>query len=442
MKPLKDYGSRPIFLWIIIILLSLGISLLKRILPFQSKSFYINIIVFNLCTIIIGVLICYLKNVKKKLNILSEDRERLLSNYTEPIIIINNGIVDYINEEVYELLGLHHEELLNSNILSIISLGDRDPFSRFLSCKCSKEIVVIVTSKNKTLKVKIKKLSCTGRSSCMLSIVPYKGEKKEEELKEAIISNISHEFSTPINVLYTALQLQEKYIEDMSIADIKKYNKVMRKNCQRLIKLTNNIMDIAKIEQGSLKPKLTSINIVPIAEETSLSIVDFASKRNMKIVFDTEKEELFVNCDVEFVQRIMLNLLSNCIKYGRSGSVININIGLDSCNFMYIKIKNRGEWVGKGCFNPVFRCFHKGDVSLSRNREGAGVGLYIARALVELQGGKIFLTNSAKEYTEIYTVFPLVDKVLDEGDDNFRLLELEEKYIKEKAAIELSDIYT
>ena len=443
MKPLRDYGSHPLLLWpIIMAILSLGVGLFKKILPFQFKTFHISIILLNLCALIMSLLIYYLMNARKKLNDLSGARENFLSNYTDPIMMINNGIIDYVNDEIYEILEFPHKNLLNTSIFSLISSEDNDAFLNFLSCKCSKEIVVAVTKGNKNVKVRIKKLSYTGRRAYMLSLVLHKREERSEELKDSFICNISHEFGTPINVLYTALQLQEKYIEDMSMADIKKYNKVMRKNCQRLIRLTNNIIDIGKIEQGALKPKLNFMNIVPIVEETSLSIVDFASKRNMEIVFDTEKEELFVNCDVYFVQRIILNLLSNCIKYGTRGSIININIGLYPPNFMYIKIKNRGEGIEKGARRSAFHCFHKGDTSLSRSKEGAGVGLYIAKSLVELQGGKLFLTGSEKEETEVYVLFPIMDKLFDERIDNTSLLALEEKYIKEKAAIELSDIYT
>ncbi len=146
--------------------------------------------------------------------------------------------------------------------------------------------------------------------------------------------------------------------------------------------------------------------------------------------------------------------ISNSIKHGKSGSKININVktGSGPSNFVYIKIKNRGERFGECVPGSDFQCFHKGDASFSRCNEGAGVGLYLAKSLVELQGGKLFLATSEKEEIEVYAVFPLMEKILRERIDDISLWELEEKYIKEryikekymkeKAAIELSDIYT
>ncbi len=443
MKPLPNCRCYPLFLWlIIIVILFFEVYLFKRILPFKSQALYIGIIILIICTLAVGFLINYLNSSMRKLNKHWEFTQRFLGNYTDPIVIISNEIIEYINDGAYELIGFSNKNLMNTSVLSLIALDKSDEFLSFLDSKQLKEIVVEISEGNKPVIVNIKKLSCIGTNSYVLGLASVKSKKNSVDLKDTFISNISHEFNTPINVLYTAIQLQERYIENMSIADIRKYNKVMRKNCQRLIRLTNNIIDIGKIEQGILSPKLTSVNIVQIVEETCLSIVDFASEKNMELVFDTEKEELIVNCDIEFVERIILNLLSNCIKHGRIGSVININIGLDSCNFMHIKIKNIGEEIDKGLNSSIFHCFYKGDASFSRSKEGAGVGLYIAKALVELQGGKLFLATDRKDETVVYVVFPLIDNFFDERIDNISLLELEEKYIKEKAAIELSDIYT
>ncbi|MBM6861770.1 two-component sensor histidine kinase, partial [Clostridium saudiense] len=97
-------------------------------------------------------------------------------------------------------------------------------------------------------------------------ILKLKQKEDDEKLKNQFFTNISHEFKTPVNVIYSAIQMQEKYIDEGNLVGCRKYTASMRQNCFRLIKLINNILDINKIESGHYVPRKKIINIVEKVE--------------------------------------------------------------------------------------------------------------------------------------------------------------------------------
>jgi len=147
-----------------------------------------------------------------------------------------------------------------------------------------------------------------------------------EEYKKSVtefFSNISHEFRTPLNVILSAIQvlsLQNEADEgDSYNYRLTKYNKVIKQNCYRLLRLVNNLIDLGKYDAGDLKLNLSNKNIVSIVEETVMSVADFVKKQGLTIVFDTDVEEKIIAVDTDSIERVILNLLSNAIKFTDKG---------------------------------------------------------------------------------------------------------------------------
>lgn len=384
---------------------------------------------------------------------------KLLNFLPEGIIIVKDEIISYCNCKMLELLGLDNgDKLINKNIFSIVAKEFHEDLRLIFNNKEELKNVSLeykLKCSDKACDVEISYLymddeemnyyifairDITDRKKAeeMRNIIAQK--KKEEELNSEFFSNVSHELKTPINVIYTALQLENRYIDTLGTENIKKYNKIIKQNCLRLIKLVNNLIDITKIESGFFQPKLKVKNIVSIIEDITLSIVSYAQYKNINIIFDTDSEEVYVKCDEDLMERIMLNLLSNAVKYGKQGGVINIRIYNPKENFVTISIKDDGIGIPENMISKVFERFEKVDSSLSRNNEGSGIGLSIVKSLVEIQNGNIAIKSKVNEGTEFLLTFH------EEEKENVTIMANMEGYtyeknMIEKVDIEFSDIY-
>lgn len=264
----------------------------------------------------------------------------------------------------------------------------------------------------------------------------YEEYLKEEKLKNEFYSNISHELRTPINLVYSALQLNDLYLVDGNTESILKSNLAIKQNCLRLIRTINNFIDANKISEGYLKPNMSTHNIVYIIENISLACTDYLAKIDNSLTFDSVAEEIYVECDKDMMERVMLNLLSNSVKYGRKGGTVFVSINLEDDNVI-INTKNNGYTIDKEIQPFIFDKFTRINKSLSREKEGSGLGLFLAKELLELQGGSIELYSDTKIGSEFIIKLPRCYKKrhVEYSKD------LEMNPIKDKVDIEFSDIY-
>lgn len=259
---------------------------------------------------------------------------------------------------------------------------------------------------------------------------------KEEELKNQFFSNISHELRTPINLIYSAIQLNEIYLKQKKVDNISKNNEIIRQNSLRLIRTINNFIDTNRVSEGYLKPDFKIYNIVEVVENITIACNKYVDRAEIGLTFDSEKEELFVRCDKDMIERIILNIMSNSVKYGQKGSHINVNIGIEESNLVTIKIENNGNRIDEDTIPHIFDKFTRINKSLNRPKEGSGLGLFLSKSLTELQGGELALELDEKENLFVIN-FPIACDV-NSSDVN---CDLEINNIEEKVDIEFSDIY-
>ncbi|MCJ7691781.1 MAG: PAS domain-containing protein, partial [Clostridiaceae bacterium] len=132
--------------------------------------------------------------------------------------------------------------------------------------------------------------------------------QKTLKSEEEFLVNISHELKTPLNVIYSTLQLFNMHCRNGSLDEKKesiyRYTNSMMQNCHRLSKLINNIVDLSKIDAGFLELTLSNNNIVGIVEEIVTSVIDYTDIKGLSIIFDTNIEEKIIACDPEKIERI------------------------------------------------------------------------------------------------------------------------------------------
>ena len=260
--------------------------------------------------------------------------------------------------------------------------------------------------------------------------------KLREVKKDEFISNISHELKTPLNIFYSTLQLLESYSENDEV-DFKKiffkHNNSLRLNCKRMIRLINNIVDISRIDLGVLKPDYGNYNIVLLTEDIIDSIIPFAMSKSLTLEFDTNSEEHYIMCDPLIIERILLNLLSNSIKYSDRNSSIYVLLTVEE-DVTKISIRDEGCGINLNNNTDIFDRFTRIDDSFTRLNEGSGIGLSIVKSMLDLIGAKVTVESEVGIGSTFEISLP--NKLI-ESEEN-------KNYIYESnhnISIELSDIY-
>ncbi len=253
------------------------------------------------------------------------------------------------------------------------------------------------------------------------------------KLKNHFIINMSHELKTPITVINSVMQLTKYKRNDYDNYLITSKNiKLVESNCQRLLKLINNLIDLEKIDSQDVHVILENVNIVEVIEDTVLSVVPYAKAKNIEIVFDTVEEEIIMAIDKNKVERIVLNLLSNAIKYSKDIGFVEIKIDVYKNN-MVLTVEDNGVGIEEENIDKIFDRFVRLDDSLTRRNEGTGIGLSIVKAFVECHNGSIKVDSTKNIGTKFTISIPMVAK---EEDNNNRGINTNSN-IKQ----ELSDIY-
>jgi two-component system CheB/CheR fusion protein len=121
----------------------------------------------------------------------------------------------------------------------------------------------------------------------------------------------------------------------------KKYTNIMKQNCYRQLRLVNNMIDITKLDAGYFELNLQNCNIVDVVESVTFSVSEYIRNKSIELIFDTDIEECIMSCDLEKIERVILNLLSNSLKFTDQGGIITINV-YDKVENIVISIKDTG----------------------------------------------------------------------------------------------------
>ncbi|WP_242829303.1 sensor histidine kinase [Clostridium butyricum] len=356
-----------------------------------------------------------LKNKElEQLNYIMKQKEQLSNKIFEfmphPFIILNceNSRILYVNSKFLELAKIHNiREIINKKI---------DTYIEFINEDKDYNAVLYTDGEKKYLKTKYlmnliqydKKIILIEDNTSNVMIKKLKKEVEEKKIQEytrtQFLSSISHDLKTPINVIYSAIQLEQIYIEKDDIESLKKYNSISSENCISLIRFANNLIDNSKIYSQFLTANLKKVNLVEIVEDYVMSYVDYVSWNGIELIFDTNTEECMIEVDIEFIGRIILNLISNGVKYTAKDGKIYVIIE-EKMDKVFIKVSDTGSGINEEIKNKIFNRYASTNKTISDSKSGTGLGLFVVKRLVELQKGKIYLDEKVLLGTSIVIEF-------------------------------------
>ncbi|WP_312700254.1 HAMP domain-containing sensor histidine kinase [Sedimentibacter sp.] len=265
--------------------------------------------------------------------------------------------------------------------------------------------------------------------------------EKNININDELLINCSHELKTPLNIIYGAAQMIEITAKDYNNGNLSNYVNSIKNNCFRLTKYINHILDLTAIEAGEYKMNIERINLVEVAEYVVQKISSKIKEMGLNILFDTNVEEKYVSIDSELFGKAMLNIISNAVKFSRPGGTIFVEL-TDYKTDIEIKIKDDGIGIDTKYLEKIFNRFGQVDKSLSRSSEGSGIGLKLAKAIIELHGGEVSVESKLNEGSTFSVRVPLDNKdtiqnLYKNNDENV----IDYDTINQLVYIEFSDIF-
>lgn len=408
-------------------------------------------------------LIKELKDTNEKLEKSKTYLNTIVNSVNEAIFIydIYGNILD-ANERASNMYGYTYEELVGANIKNLIEDGTNYTWEKIVDIvnneKNSGPLIIEMIAQNKNgrkfwIESNVSIISFGEKDSVIATVrditerknaeLRSKEEASElEKLRTEFFANISHELRTPLNIILGVTQIAKRDIQDeeKAIDKRKMLNNIniQRQNCFRLLRLINNLIDATKLDAGHFELDMINCNIVSVVEEITLSVAGYINNNNINLIFDTDIEEKILACDPDKIERIMLNLLSNCIKFTNDGGSIFVNI-FDGEEFVTLTVEDTGIGIPEEKVNIIFDRFRQVDKSFTRNYEGSGIGLSLVKSLVEMHGGTISVESKYGVGTKFIIKFPV--KLLDNSKEKSNMENNITNSYVEKIKIEFSDIY-
>ena len=165
---------------------------------------------------------------------------------------------------------------------------------------------------------------------------------------------------------------------------------------------------MTKLEDGAINLSKENVNIVQFLEGIVTSIADYIHTLGKNIIFDTDEEEVYLCCDLEKIERVMLNLISNALKYTSDDGIINITISTDWKNKrLYVSLKDNGIGISKENSHYIFKRFTQVNNEITKSNKGSGLGLNIVKSIIEMHSGEIYLNENYTEGTEFIFYLPI-----------------------------------
>lgn len=360
----------------------------------------------------------------------------LLQTLPEGIVIVNPTTKKHIyrNEASIRMLKTIGLEKLNESIKNYLKEENYGNFRRFTIDKLNNvdiSLAIVKREEEGSLIVVFRMLDCEFKSTQLEK--ELNRIKEKNKFKTEFLSNVAYDIKKPINKIFETnnnlIENKGKYNSE----NINNHTRLVKQNCYRLIRLLSNVEYVSRIDNGTCTLELRKCDIVKLVENIVKISKTYTDKKGIDISFKSEVNKKILSLDIDKVEKIILNILSNAIKFTDTGGKININLYMHN-EQVCISIKDTGIGIPKDKTEVIFENFEQLDTTLSRGCEGTGMGLSVVKKLANLNNIKINVESELNKGSEFIITLP--NNIVSKN------IKLQDKFAQdEKIDIEFSDIY-
>lgn len=430
----------------------------------DSDAIYVKQISKRIALSLKNIYLCDKLAVQLKEKNKVENRLRKFLNIAVDLYmaIDTSGYIKYMSSSLSSILGWSTEELKEKPIQSIVEHTEKSVdveeilytynkkcYGGICKIRCKNDGFRLIKwyyyHEKESGEILVTGTDVTNYTNLQEKVTNLETKIEREAFKTEILSNISHEFKTPLNIILTSTKLK---LDSYDKEDISKnstdynYLSMVKHNSYRLLRLVNNLIDITQIDNNSIKLHKKNINFVSYAEEIVSSVSRYVEEMDRNIIFDTKDEEAYLDCDVDKIEKVFLNLISNSIKYTETGGNIYVTLRTNKEEKrVYVSVKDDGIGIPADSYDTIFERFNQVDDLFVRRAEGSGIGLPLAKAYIQLHNGEVYVNKNVDKGAEFIFYLPMVNAERNSTFNNFYDKVLSST-ISERINIELSDIYS
>jgi two-component system sensor histidine kinase VicK len=332
--------------------------------------------------------------------------EIILTNMTDGIIAVDaEGTVIHANPAAYNIFNIQKEDLYD---------GKFDEVSTMLELGITFDDLLNDSEKNfnilsiNELIIKISAVSIVNEhketEGAMLVLQDVTEQEKLDKMRKEFVANVSHELRTPLTTIksYTetlldgALENKEYTVNFLNVID---------SESERMTRLVKDLLQLSKLDYDKMEWNMKRLNILTIVRDCVAKMEISTKQKNQSISLEVKDELCEVNGDKDRIEQVIINIISNAIKYTPENGSIRVTAGKQE-NSVEIRIADTGMGIPKEDLPRLFERFYRVDKARSRAMGGTGLGLSIAKNIVEAHKGTIRIESEYGKGTEVIMSFP------------------------------------
>lgn len=340
------------------------------------------------------------KQVKQE----KKQTEAVVRSIADGLIVVNEkGETLLINPAAEKLLGVKKDEFVGKSVLS--AAKEEQLITLATPLEGSEEREITVNSQNDQTKRVLRQSTAVieneaGQTMGMVSVLTDVTKQKElEEMKNKFISNVTHELRTPLAAIKESVNLLlDKMVGPVS-EEQDKVLSIAKRNIQRLARLIDNVLDISKLEAGRMELKVASFRLDDFVNHNVKTFDAWAKSKVITLETKLPPEPVQLELDQDRMSQVMTNLIGNAMKFTPQGGRITVEAKWaalgenDTVQALEISVADTGPGIPEQEREKIFQKFSQGSAKPVDKISGTGLGLSISKEIVELHGGRIWVTS-------------------------------------------------
>lgn len=230
-------------------------------------------------------------------------------------------------------------------------------------------------------------------------------------------SNITHEFRTPLTAILGLIDKSKNYFSSGKPDQFHDAVDIVQRNANRLLNLVNQMLDISKIESGSLKFHIVHGDVIEFLKNLLAMYDSYASSSNLTLLFESNRDEFFMDYDPDNLQKIVTNLISNSIKFTDNGE-IKLSVKVlddDSSGIVEIQVRDTGIGISEEHLPHIFNRYYQVEDENPQPKMGSGIGMALVKELIDAMEGEINIRSRTGKGTEVTIILPVTHNGKTEG---------------------------
>lgn len=379
------------------------------------------------------------QSIARRALVESEERYRTtIASMAEGVVMLDkNGFIVSINDAAQSILGLTRDQMMGRSSVDARWRAIHEDGSPF-PCDTYPAMVTLRTGKpcsnvimgvykpDDTLtwiSINSQPLCYPGGREPYAVIATFHDVTERiisSRMKDEFVSVVSHELRTPLTSIRGALGI----LSDLSmLADTKQVASMVDialRNCDRLMFLINDLLDMEKIAAGKLTYHFSALSLDEAIGAALSANAPYAEKFKVQLFYDAPQKPIVVRADPDRLLQILTNLLSNAIKFSGEATTVTVSVDASENEHVKVSVSDQGAGVPDEFRSKVFGKFSQADGSTTRQRGGTGLGLAITKSLVEQHGGVINYYNNVTRGATFYFTLPYGKKAAVHAQKNMR----------------------